>query len=73
LTARQQEVLGLIAAGLSTSETAQRLSLSTETVRNHLRGAYKELGAHTRVEAVAAAQRLGLLAAPGLGPSRKRV
>ncbi|HKU58433.1 MAG TPA: helix-turn-helix transcriptional regulator [Gaiellaceae bacterium] len=72
LTARQREVLGLIAAGLSTSETARRLSLSTETVRNHLRAAYKELGAHTRVEAIAAAQRLSLLAAPGLGPSRKR-
>lgn len=72
LTARQREVLAMIAAGLSTSETARRLSLSTETVRNHLRGAYKELGAHTRVEAIAAAQRLGLLAAPGLGPSRKR-
>ncbi len=72
LTARQREVLGLIAAGLSTSETARRLSLSTETVRNHLRAAYKELGAHTRVEAIAAAQRLGLLAAPGPGPSRKR-
>ncbi|HEX5450223.1 MAG TPA: helix-turn-helix transcriptional regulator [Gaiellaceae bacterium] len=72
LTARQREVLAMIAAGLSTSETARRLSLSTETVRNHLRGAYKELGAHTRVEAIAAAQRLGLLSAPGLAPSRKR-
>jgi PAS domain S-box-containing protein len=70
LTARQHEVLSLIAAGLSTAETAQRLTLSTETVRNHLRGAYKELGVHTRVEAVAVAHRLGLLAASPLGPSK---
>lgn len=70
LTARQQEVITLIASGLSTSETARRLSLSTETVRNHLRGAYRELGAHTRIEAIAVAQRLGLLAARPLGPSK---
>jgi hypothetical protein len=37
-------------------------------VRNHLRNAFRELRAHTRVEAIATAQRLGLLAAPALGP-----
>jgi PAS domain S-box-containing protein len=68
LTPRQREILNLIAAGLSTSEVARELTLSPETVRNHLRNAFKELRAHTRIEAVAAAQRLGLLAAPALGP-----
>jgi PAS domain S-box-containing protein len=68
LTPRQREILELIASGLSTTEVAKELTLSPETVRNHLRNAFGELGAHTRVEAIAAAQRLGLLAAPVLGP-----
>jgi PAS domain S-box-containing protein len=68
LTPRQREILGLIASGLSTAEVARELTLSPETVRNHLRNAFRELGVHTRVEAIVAAQRLGLLAAPALGP-----
>jgi PAS domain S-box-containing protein len=68
LTPRQREILTLIAAGLSTAEVAKELTLSPETVRNHLRNAFRELRAHTRVEAIVAAQRLGLLAAPALGP-----
>jgi PAS domain S-box-containing protein len=69
LTVRQRQVLGLIASGLSTSEIARELTLSTETVRNHLRSVFRELHAHTRVEAIATAQRIGLLAAPALGPT----
>ena len=69
LTPRQRQVLELIASGLSTADVARELTLSTETIRNHLRNASKELHAHTRVEAIATAQRLGLLAAPLLGPS----
>jgi PAS domain S-box-containing protein len=68
LTERQRETLSLLAAGLSTAEVARRLSLSPETIRNHLRNASRELNAHSRLEAVASAQRLGLLAAPVLGP-----
>ena len=68
LTPRQREVLDLLASGLSTSEIARELALSTETVRNHLRGVFRELHAHTRLEAIATAQRLGLLAAPALRP-----
>jgi DNA-binding NarL/FixJ family response regulator len=68
LTPRQRKILDLIASGLSTSEIAEELTLSTETVRNHLRSVFRELHAHTRIDAVATAQRLGLLAAPGLGP-----
>jgi PAS domain S-box-containing protein len=68
LTPRQTEILNLIASGFSTSETARKLTLSTETVRNHLRGVFRELHAHSRMEAIATAQRLGLLAAPALGP-----
>jgi PAS domain S-box-containing protein len=68
LTPRQREILGLIASGLSTEEVARELTLSPETVRNHLRNASKELRAHTRVEAIATAQRLGLLAPAALRP-----
>jgi PAS domain S-box-containing protein len=68
LTPRQREILNLVASGLSTAEIARELTLSPETVRNHLRNASRELGAHNRVEAVARARRVGLLAAPALGP-----
>src|SRR5436309_193119 len=57
LTPRQREILDLIASGLSTSEIAKELALSPETVRNHLRGVLRELHAHTRLEAIAMAQR----------------
>ena len=68
LTLRQRQTLDLVASGLSTAEIAAELSLSPETVRNHLRSLFRELHAHTRAEAIANAQRLGLLAAPGLSP-----
>jgi PAS domain S-box-containing protein len=68
LTSRQREILELVASGLSTAEVAKELTLSSETVRNHLRSVFRELGVHNRVEAIVAAQRMGLLAAPPLGP-----
>jgi PAS domain S-box-containing protein len=68
LTRRQREILELIASGHSTSEIATTLTLSRETVRNHVRGVLRELRVHTRLEAIAAARRLGLLAPPVLQP-----
>ena len=68
LTPRQREILELIASGRSTADIANDLTLSTETVRNHLRSLLRELDAHTRVEAIAKAQRLGLLSSPPLRP-----
>ena len=68
LTQRQQEILELLAAGRSTAEMATQLTLSRETVRNHLRSVFRELQVHTRPEAIATGQRLGLLATPGLAP-----
>jgi PAS domain S-box-containing protein len=61
LTPRQEEVLRLLAAGRSTDEIAAELHLARETVRNHVRAVLRALGAHTRLEAVVTAQRLGLL------------
>ena len=68
LTCRQHEILELVASGLSTKEIARELSLSIETVRNHLRRILHALGVHTRVEAVVTAQRLGLLPPRPLRP-----
>jgi PAS domain S-box-containing protein len=61
LTPRQCEVLRLLAIGLSTTEMAIRLGISRETVRNHVRALLRELGAHSRLAAVAEARRQGWL------------
>jgi DNA-binding NarL/FixJ family response regulator len=52
LTFRQREVLELLAQGYSTKDIARRLSLGIGTVKAHLAGAYKALGARNRMEAV---------------------
>jgi DNA-binding CsgD family transcriptional regulator len=62
LTPRQRETLVLLADGLSTSEIAARLGVADETARNHIRALLRQLGVHSRLEAVVAARRLGLLA-----------
>jgi PAS domain S-box-containing protein len=56
LTPRQVEVLRLLEQGRSTKQIAAELHLSTETVRNHVRRLLRALGAHSRLEAVAAAR-----------------
>ena len=61
LTARQYEVLAHLADGLGTVEIAARLGVAEETARNHLRGLFRELDVHSRLEAVVRAYRLGLL------------
>lgn len=61
LTPRQREVLGMLAQGASTKQIAGRLHLSTETVRNHVRGILQALDVHSRVEAVATARAEGIL------------
>jgi PAS domain S-box-containing protein len=62
LTPRQAEVLQLLEHGHSTRQIAQELHLSSETVRNHVRGLLRALGVHSRLEAVALARREHLLA-----------
>ena len=57
LTPRQAEVLELLERGRSTAQIAQELHLSKETVRNHIRYVLRATGAHSRLEAVAIANR----------------
>ena len=61
LSAREQEVLQLAAAGSSTREIAELLVLSPVTVKTHFQHIYDKLGARDRVSAVATALRLGLI------------
>jgi DNA-binding NarL/FixJ family response regulator len=61
LSPRERETLTLLAAGCSTAQMAQRMFISTETVRNHVKGVLRALGARSRVEAVAKARHVGLI------------
>lgn len=61
LTARESAVLQLIGAGCSNQQVADELGISPHTVRNHAAHVLEKLGAHSRLEAVAIAARLGLL------------
>jgi two-component system, NarL family, nitrate/nitrite response regulator NarL len=61
LSARESEVLGLIAKGLSAPDIAKRLHLSPATVKGHLQSLYEKLGVSERAAAVAEAMRRGLL------------
>ena len=62
LTPRQLEVLHLLDQGLSTQQLAERLGISIETVRNHIRAILRTLGVHSRLQAVAEARKRGLVA-----------
>lgn len=62
LTQRELEVLRRLAEGLTNDEIGKSLFLSPETIRTHVRKACKKLNAQNRVEAVANALRLGLIA-----------
>ncbi len=60
LTAREREVLGLIAAGWSNQQIADALFISRKTASVHASHIFDKLGAANRVEAAAIAHRLGL-------------
>jgi DNA-binding NarL/FixJ family response regulator len=61
LTAREQQVLGLLAQGEGTDEIADTLVVSPATVRNHVQNLLNKLGVHSRLEAVAHAYQHGLI------------
>ncbi len=61
LTRRERSVLQLLAEGLSNKDIAARLDISEHTVKFHVNAILGKLGAHSRIEAVTRAARLGLL------------
>jgi LuxR family maltose regulon positive regulatory protein len=61
LTAKEHEVLRLLATRLSRREIGQRLYVSLNTVKTHQRAVYRKLGVENRAAAVARARELGLL------------
>jgi len=60
LTAREHEVLDLIARGLSNTEISRRLFLSPKTVRNHISNIFTKLRVADRSEAIVRAREAGL-------------
>ena len=63
LTAREVEVLGLLARGLSTKQIAQRLVVTPKTAANHVEHIYLKIGVSSRAAATLFAAQHGLLGA----------
>ena len=61
LTPREQEVMRLLAGGLSTKEVAERLFISPKTVENHRTNIMGKLDLHSTIELIRYAARLGLI------------
>ena len=61
LTAREHDVLALVADGLPNREIAQALGISEHTVKFHLASIFGKLGVSTRTEAVQRGLRLGVI------------
>jgi ATP/maltotriose-dependent transcriptional regulator MalT len=74
LSAREREILALIAEGLGNAEIAGRLSISDKTVRNHVSNIFDKLGVWTRAQAIVFVHDHGFagVGRPTLaGPSKK--
>jgi LuxR family maltose regulon positive regulatory protein len=61
LTARELEVLDLMAEGMKYSEIAARLFISVNTVRSHVKSVYAKLNANNRTKAIELAREAGIL------------
>jgi DNA-binding NarL/FixJ family response regulator len=70
LTAREVEVLRLVAEGASNSDAARKLSVTEQTVKFHLSNIYRKLGVANRTEASRYAQLHGLLGDESSSPKR---
>jgi len=61
LTAREKEVLRLMAEGVSSRDIASKLGISYATVRTHIRSLDAKLGVHSKVQAIVKARELALI------------
>jgi DNA-binding CsgD family transcriptional regulator len=61
ITAREHEILGLIAQGLTSREIGEKLFVSENTVKTHSARVFEKLGVNRRVQAVQEARRRGLI------------
>jgi DNA-binding NarL/FixJ family response regulator len=61
ISKREEEVLRLMATGVSIPEAARSLFISVKTVKNHLSSIYQKLDSHDRAQAVLKAMRMGLI------------
>jgi DNA-binding NarL/FixJ family response regulator len=61
LSKREREIMELLSQGLTGEQVAERLFLSPETIKTHIRNAMSKLEAHTRVHAIAIALREGFI------------
>ena len=70
LTHREREVLFVAAEGLTARQIGRRLGVQERTVTTHLARIYRKLGANSRIGAIAAATRSGVLGSTiGMGPA----
>jgi LuxR family transcriptional regulator, maltose regulon positive regulatory protein len=60
LSRREQEVLQLVAKGLTNQQIAERLVISIRTVKKHIENIHGKLGVQSRTQAAARARELGL-------------
>jgi DNA-binding NarL/FixJ family response regulator len=73
LTRREREVLAIVAGGASNRDVARQLTITEQSVKNHVRNILAKLHARNRTEAAAIAHRLGIVddegsrASPGTG------
>jgi two-component system, NarL family, nitrate/nitrite response regulator NarL len=63
-TLRERDVLKLLAEGMDTPAMADRLGIATHTVQWHVRHVIEKLGVHSKLQAVIAAARIGLIDLP---------
>jgi DNA-binding NarL/FixJ family response regulator len=68
LSKREREIMDLLAQGLTGEQVAERLFLSPETIKTHIRNAMAKLEANTRVHAIAIALREGFISPPAPAP-----